>query len=278
MSGVLPVRFQQPLTSVTARSAVLPWASEVREVSAASLLFAPGDRSGADQVRALAAAEPSLLVSFDPAASAAARTSTAAERWLEVLANGLPFDLRGLAPGASQPVPPSTHRYGLPTQLGGRVLEAISLRPGPQFSAPRPRLSVMRRMAWLTAVLAGLPGVLAVGWHSARSLSAPEYFRGSVLRWIKGGAFPGLGLTSLAPTPWGGLQSEGLALFTGQELRLAPELARDRPSGARLALRLLHWLVEHGRIDAPVGLSGPSGEPLLLEPSADRRFVGVSRG
>jgi len=257
---------------------VLPLASEAREASAASLLFAPGDRSGADQVRALAAAEPSFFVSFDPDASAPARASTAAERWLEVLANGLPFDLRGLAPGASQPVPPSTYRYGLPAQLGGRALEAISLRPGPRFAAGRAPLSVMRRMAWLTAVLAGLPGVLAVGWHSARSLSAPEYFRGSVLRWIKGGAFPGLGLTSLAPTPGGGLQSEGLTLFTGQELRLAPELARDRPSGARLALRLLHWLVEHGRIDKPVCLSGPSGEPLLLEPSANRRFVGVSRG
>jgi len=259
-----------------ASSPVLRSTCKARDPFAASLLFAPGHRSGADQVLALAAAEPSFHVSFDPGTAAPARTSTQSERWVEVLANGLTFDLRGLAPGNSEPVPPSTHCYGLPPEIDGRAWEAISLRPGPQFGAGRPGLSVMRGLARLTAVLAGLPGVLAVGWHSARAWSAPDYFRGSVLRWMKGGAFPGLGLTSLSPTPGGGLQSEGLALFIGQELRLAPELARDLPAGVRLALRLLHWMVEHGRIDAAMGLPGPSGEPLVLQPSDNKRFVGVS--
>jgi len=244
----------------------------------ASLLFAPGDRSGPQQVRALAAAEPSFAISFDPREDAAPRASTPAERWLEVLANGLTFDLEGLAPGTPQPVPPGAHRYGLPPDFNGCALEAISLRPGPQLASGGPMLPVVRGLARLAAALAALPGVLAVGWHAARTLSAPDHFRGSVLRWIGGGAFPGLGLTALTLSPEAALQSEGLALFTGQELRLAPELARDRAAGARLALRLFHWLVEHGRLDAPVRLSGSAGEPLVLEPSANKRLVGVTRG
>lgn len=249
-----------------------------RELPTVSLLFAPGDRSSVDRVRALGEAERSFLVSFDPEEDAGPGACKPAERWLEVLANGLTFDLQGLAPGAPQPLPPSRHCYGLSPDFNGGALEAISLRPGPHIAASGPMLPVVRGLARLAAVLADLPGVRAVGWHAARTLSAPDHFRGSVLRWLEGGAFPGLGLTALAPTLEGGLQSEGLALFTGQELRVAPELARDQAAGARLALRLLHHLVEHGQVDAPAGLPGPSGEPLVLEPSDNKRFVEVSGG
>jgi len=241
-----------------------------------SMLFAPGDRPGADQVRALAAVNPAFRVSFDPGEDAAPLTSSPPERWLEVLANGLPFDIQGLAPGASQPLFPDTHQYAL-SNLNAGELEAISLRPALAISSGR-ILPVLRSLAWLAAMLTELPGVCAVGWHSARALSAPDHFRGSVLRWVSGGAFPGLGLTALVPTPDGALKSEGLALFTGQELRLAPELVRDRAAGARLALRLLHWTVEHGRLQEPTRLPGPSGEPLLLEPLENGRLVNVSCG
>ena len=99
-----------------------------------------------------------------------------------------------------------------------------------------------------------------------------------MLRWIEGGVFPGLGLAALTPMPDGGMQSQGLALFTGQELRLEPELAADRTAGAKVALRLMHWLVEHGRLEAKETLPGPDGRPLHLEPSANGRFVRVWRG
>ena len=139
-------------------------------------------------------------------------------------------------------------------------------------------LPLVRGIASLAAALSALPGVRAVGWHAARAWSAPDYFRGSVMRWVQGGAFPGLGLTALTFTSDGGLQSEGLALFTGQELRIAPELVGDRAAGARLALRLLHMLVEDGPVDACSWLSGLAGEPLALEPSTNRRLVIASRG
>jgi hypothetical protein len=99
-----------------------------------------------------------------------------------------------------------------------------------------------------------------------------------VLRWIEGGVFPGLGLTALAVNPDGGMHSEGLTLFTGQELRVEPELTGDKAAGAKMALRLLDYLVEAGRIAAPRLIDGPDGEPLRLEPSANGRFVRAWRG
>jgi len=244
--------------------------------SAASLLFAPGDRPGAEHVRALARLDTAFVISLEPPEEGVAPPGGAAAHavhWLELLANGLTFDLEGLTPGNSQPVPPRGYTYGLPPAFPQGPLEAISLRPGPHIAAGGRMLPVVRGTAWLAARLTALPKVQAVAWHPARTWSGPQYFRDSVTRWVEGGAFPGLGLTALAPTPEGGLQSEGLTLFTGQELRLEPKLIADRAAGARLALRLLHWLVENGRLERQATLTGPSGEALLLAPSANRRFV-----
>ncbi len=123
-----------------------------------------------------------------------------------------------------------------------------------------------------------MPGAQAVAWHPARCWSAPQPFRAGVQRWIEGGAFPGLSLAPLMEGPDGALQSEGLALFVGQELRIEPELAEDPAEGAKLALRLLHWLVESGPLRAMERLVGPNGEPLKLQPSANGRFVRVWKG
>ncbi len=105
---------------------------------------------------------------------------------------------------------------------------------------------------------------MAVNWHPAHALSDPRYFREAVLRWVEGGAFPGLGLAALVPTEDGGLKSEGLAHFIGQELYLDPTLCEPRGDAAKVALRLMHWLVEHGNLTENVVLTGPSGEPLKL--------------
>ena len=225
-------------------------------------------------MRALARLDTAFAITLEPEEDAPGLAGAAqAVRWLELLANGLTFDLEGLRPGDSQPLPSRAYLYGLPASFPEGQLEAISLRPGPHIAAGGRMMPVIRGTAWLTARLAALPKVQAVAWHPARTWSGPQYFRDSVLRWVEGGAFPGLGLAALAPTPEGGLQSEGLTLFTGQELRLEPSLMVDRANGARLALRLLHWLVENGRLDRQVTLSGPSGEPLLLAPSVNGRFI-----
>jgi hypothetical protein len=215
-----------------------------------------------------------FTVSLDPGVGGAGD----AGNWLELLDSGLTFDLRGLAPGPAEPPPPCGHEFGLSDDFNAARMQAVTLQPGPHLAEGSAMLPVVRSLAGLTATLAALPGVRAVAWHPARSWSSPEHFRTSVARWLDGGAFPGLGLTALVAMPDGGMQSQGLALFTGQELRLEPELAKDRAAAAKTGLRLLHWLVEHGRLSAPESLPGPDGEPLRLEPSANQRFVRVWRG
>ncbi|HYD25521.1 MAG TPA: hypothetical protein VEB68_12055 [Croceibacterium sp.] len=245
--------------------------------SAASLLFAPGERPRADAIVALARDQAGFAVSFDPA-TRDDPASAGQGGWLELLANGLTFDLAGLGPGQPAPLPPRAHRYGLPADFDPGLYEAITVRPGPHLASGATMLPVVRSLAWLAARLASLPGVKAVVWHPARCLSSPEQFADAVLRWVEGGVFPAFSLAALAPMPDGGLHSEGLALFTGQELRLEPEVAPDRAAAGKIGLRLLHWLVEHGALTEPERLSDPDGAPLRLEPSANQRFVRVWRG
>ncbi len=257
------------------RVTLVPPSGTGRAVPAASLLFAPGDRSGLDQVRALAAAEPSFLITFDPEEGARSGASDRAKGWVEVSANGLPFDLTGLAPSEPAALPEAGHLFGLASDISRRPLEAITLVPAPNLAGSRQLLPVLRSHALLIARLAALPGVAAVAWHGARAWSAPGYFRTTALRWIEGGAFPGLGLAALSATPDGGIASEGLALFTRQEVLLAPVLAENRAEGARTALRIMHWLVENGPICEPDTLQTESGASLQLEPSSNGRVVKV---
>ena len=237
-------------------------------------MFAPGERPRAAAVARLAKENSGFSVSLDPAQSDAAASGD----WLELLANGLTFDLVGLAPGPAAAEPPRVHSLGLGDDLPSARMEAIALKPGPHIASGAKMQPVVRSLAWLAAQLAALPGVRAVAWHPAHTWSAPELFRSSVLRWTEGGVFPGLGLAAFAAMPDGGLQSQGLALFTGQELRLEPDLAEDRASAVKIGLRLLHWLVEHGRLESQESIPGPDGQPLLLEPSANGRIVRAWRG
>lgn len=139
-------------------------------------------------------------------------------------------------------------------------------------------MPVMRVLALLAAKLSALDGVKAIAWHPARTWNSPTHFCGGVERWIEGGVFPGLGLTALAQSADGGIYSEGLSLFTGQELQLSPDLSPDKTEGAKLALRLIHWLVENGRLDRSEVMTGPDGSPLRLEPSANKSIIQVWRG
>ena len=244
------------------------------------MLFAPGARPGRDALRALADGVGGFSITFDPAAEsgASADAGEAGEAWLELLASGLTFDLTGLSPGPAAALPPARHAFGLAGDLAEQNLEAITLRPGPHLAGGEAMVPVIRCLAWLAARLATLPGAQAVAWHPARCWSAPQPFRAGVQRWVEGGPFPGLSLAALAQGPDGALQSEGLALFVGQELRIEPELAENPAAGAKLALRLAHWLVESGPLTDPQPLAGPEGERLRLEPSANRRFVRVWKG
>jgi hypothetical protein len=248
---------------------------------AVSLLFAAGRRPEPRAIHDFARQGGGFSVSFDPSAEGAASAGAAdadGRVGLELLCKGLTFDLVGLGPGAPAEPPPCVHRYALAANAEAAGLEPVTMVPGPHLAGGPAMPPVVRSLASLAATISAIDGVEAIAWHPARSWCGPDYFRDGVLRWIEGGVFPGLGLTALAVSPDGGMQSEGLALFAGQDLRIEPELMLDKAAGAKIGVRLIDYLVEAGPIDAPQHLVGPDGQPLRLEPSGNGRFVRVWRG
>ena len=157
------------------------------------------------------------------------------------------------------------------------VLAALTVRPGPHLAGGGAMPPVVRCLALLGAILADLPGARGVVWHPARTLCSPDYFRCAVMRWIEGGVFPGFGLTALATLDDGSLQSEGLVLFAGKELRILGDVASTPADMAKVGLRLLHWLVANGGLEEEVPLTGPSGESLYMRPLVKEGVFEVGR-
>lgn len=236
-----------------------------------SLHFEAGKRPSATEIDGIVAARAGFSVSHDAAWQANGT------RWLELLANGMTFDLSGIAPGKPMKYGMFLHFFDLPPEFDTSHHEAIVLAPGPHLAGGEAMIPVVRSEMWLAAQLCELPGVAAVGWSPARALSSPVHFRKAVSAWLDGGVFPGLGLAALNPTAEGGLESEGLAFFTGQELQLDPDLAQDKAEGAKLALRLMHELVEAGGIEQVEEVTAPDGGTLLLEPVGGGSKVLVRR-
>ena len=197
---------------------------------------------------------------------------------VELLRDGMTFDLLGAAPGAAEAVTALPHRIGVARDFEERETEPLSLQPGPHLAAGGRSVPVVRPMMGLAAMLVPhLEGLAALAWRPAGTLIGPDFFVSSMTAWLAGGAFPALGLTAFTPEPDGGLRSEGLTFFTGQELQIEPALAADRAAGARLGIRLVHQLTGQGRISAVEAITGPDGERLTLEPTNDGRVVRVRR-
>jgi len=246
--------------------------------AAVSLLFERGKRPSGRDVHSLAKGDGGFSVTFDPGEAGAGANDgvEGAPVWLELLESGLSFDLTGLSPGPPAAPPPFRRSLGL-EEDEVHTLDALTLSPGPHLAGGSGMVPILRTLAALGGSLAQLDGVRAVSWHSARCWSQPNLYREGVARWIDGGVFPALTLTSLVMTSDGGMHSEGLALFTGQELRLEPELVQDPAAAAKLAVRLIDHLVERGRVVGREAIAGPDNVSLRLEPSANGQFVRVWR-
>lgn len=176
------------------------------------------------------------------------------------------FDCRGLVPAPGARFPDTGTLLGLDKAPSG---EALALMPGPHLAEGRGLLPVVRVLAGLGAVLTDLPGVLAVCWNPAGSWMAPDYFRKVVFDWLGGGAFPALGLTTLRRESNGAMVSQGLELLIGQELRFEPDPDLPPAQIARIAVRMIHELVERGPLAEAGEFAGPEGEPLLAVPVRD---------
>lgn len=226
-----------------------------------SLIFAEGQRP---DVAALASLAKASLERAQGSRFAISHLPPAAEGWAELLGSGLTFDCAGLVPAEPVVTLVGGALLGLEQQPAG---EAISLSPGPHLADAVGLLPVVRVLAGLGAQLAGLPGAAAVCWIPARCWMPPAYFCKVVDNWLADGPFPALGLTSLERESDGSIVSVGLALLTGQELRFVPDAKLIPADIARIAVRLIHALIETGPLTAQHTFVGPDRETLLVTPS-----------
>lgn len=199
-------------------------------------------------------------------------------QWLELLRDGLTFDLSGLVPGPASPFPDLSHRFDLPALPSGADHEALVLRPGPHLAAGGNSLPLARTMLALACDLVRhFDDLLAVGWGPAGSAIGRRFFESVTSAWLDGGPFPALGLTAFVETTDGALQSEGLAFWIGQELRIEPPLSADRVAATRLGIRLVNHLVLAGGLSADDRITAPDGTRLVLRASRGRAIISVWR-
>lgn len=242
------------------------------------LFFRNGQRPNASTIREAIGKLPAVDISHDPAASDD-ESAAADKSWLELLAQGMTFDLQHLEPGASAHVPQFEHYFDCQGNILDSGIEAAMLVPGPHLSGGERTLPVVRVMAGVVASLSTkLPSLLAVGWPPAGAIISPGFFRTTVEAWNSGGPFPALGLTSFKQSESGNLESVGLSYFTGQELQLDADFVADRAQATQLAIRLVNQLVQHGTLHDAEAIMAPDGTQLRLEPISDGHVIRVWRG
>lgn len=168
----------------------------------------------------------------------------------ELLADGLGFVARGLMPAAPLALDRAGQVLGLPASFAPEGLALITIGPSAGLAGAGRLLPVVRVLAGLIEALGHLPGLVAVTWLPARLVMAPGWFSAAVTPWLNGGAFPALALAGLDRGP-DHIASLGLGYFIGQEFTLAAKGDSLAEADLRVAVRLIDWLVAHGRIAAP---------------------------
>lgn len=158
-------------------------------------------------------------------------------------------------------------------------LRCVGLALGPHLRAGQASPPIVRGLLTLARSLAEqFAGCRGVCWTAAGTVVERSAFVELVTRWLDGGSFPAQLVTSLKAGLGGGIETRGLAYFTGQELRVEPAAFQDEGQGALLALRLASQLIYQGRLDTVEHATAPDGTALRLEPSPNGRFVRVWAG
>lgn len=245
------------------------------------LLFAKGKRPHRAAIRAFAASQQAVSISHDPHPDRASQEEAlwpAQQDWIELLRDGLTFDLSGLAPGPVSGFPVIEHRFDLPAVPVEDTHDTLMLRPGPHLAASGHSVPVIRAMLALGCELVRhFEDLVAIGWGPARSVIGRRFFESVTAAWLDGGPFPALGLTAFAETGDGALQTIGLDFWIGQELRIESPLSADRVAATRLGIRLINHLVIIGGLSDDDRIMAPDGTRLVLRPSRNRALISVWR-
>lgn len=245
------------------------------------LLFAVGKRPDRLAVRACTGRLPSLSVSHDPVPDDAPDPEAlwpAQLHWIELLRDGLTFDLSGLAPGPAASFPDLAHRFDLPTVPASGDCEAVALRLGPHLAVGGNSQPLLRGMLAVACDLVRqFEDCRAIAWVPAGTAISPRFFESVVSAWLDGGPFPALGLTAFVEAADGALESVGLGFWIGQELRIEHPLSADRIAATRLGVRLVNHLVLIGGLAEDDWIVAPDGSRLVLRPSRNRALISVWR-
>ena len=244
-------------------------------------MFAQGKRPDRAAITAFVARQQITRISHDPFAEDAPPAEAlwpGQQEWIELLRDGLTFDLSGLAPGPGSAFPVIENRFDLPAMPTPEAYEVLTLRPGPHLAAGGKSLPLIRTMLALACdMIRQFDDLAAVSWAPALSGIGRRFFESVTSAWLDGGAFPALGLTAFMETPDGALQSIGLAYWIGQELRIEPPLSADRVTATRLAIRLVNHLVIVGGLSEDDRIVAPDGTRLVLRPSRSHALISVWR-
>ena len=192
------------------------------------------------------------------------------EGWAEVLGNGLTFDLRGLRDGRQAAAPALRSAVGLGLEeTSGR--QWLTLAPGPHLAGADRLLPVIRIAAMLLNELSKVGPASAVSWIPAHLVIKPELFARAIGPWLEGGPFPAPAFVAMHRESDGSLRTEGLNFLMGQEFLLLPTRQSGPPDLARVAMRLVDWLVASGPVakSSEAVLAG-SGTVLLEVEGVDR--------
>lgn len=198
---------------------------------------------------------------------------------VELQAGSLTFDLIGLGDGPA--AEPATWRYqlGCDPSVGLDDCESVDLRLGPHIAAGGSIVSIVRGWMECGQVLGDvLPQCRAFVWPPAMLAIGASVFADAMRQWTGRNIFPTRSLIAFNHSFDGAVQSIGLAHFTGQELRMEPPLPSDTAEGERVAAILAGHLALSGRLEETQAVTAPDGSPIVLEPSANRRFVRARRG
>lgn len=232
-----------------------------------SLVFEPGRRPDAASLLALGDGDgPGTRFTIT-------HMAPAEDGWVELLASGLTFDCAGLAGGPPGTAPPAGTLLGL---LDAPAGETLTLAAGPHLDDAPGMQPVIRTLAGIGVRLCTLPGVLSAVWRPAQAWMTPVYFQKVVGKWLAGGPFPALGLTTLERAGDGAIYTRGLALMTGQELRFSPDARLGAADVARIAVRLVHALIDADPVVDAHQFTGPDGETIDVAPMADPGWLRVS--
>ncbi len=251
------------------------------DASELHVLFASGKRPDRDAIAAFAMRQRTVMLSHGGLPEGAVQPSVhdgAQPQWVEVLREGLTFDIGGLAPGPPTTFPVIEHRFDLTDLPDAAGFEAIAVGPGPHLASGRRSLPVVRgTLALACELVRQFPHLAAVCWGPSRSAIGRRYFESVVSAWIDGGPFPALGLTAFAAGPDGALGSIGLDFWIGQELAIEPALCADRVAATRLGVRLVNQLVLAGGLSGDERIVAPDGTRLMLRASGDGSTIQVRR-